>query len=228
MLSFSRGGMLSLCVAAIFVWARTRHKWFLSAVYIAAFLFVLATAGKELQDRFFSITKAEADESAQSRLTTWGIAIQLANDRPLFGVGIRNSVLFTHQMGADREGRAIHSQYLQTAADSGWVALALYLGLLVSIFLGLRQVRKFLRQYDDPETLKVKSLASALECALILFCFGAIFLSLEHFEMPYILMLLAVQLHAITRMVAKHHDHAAQPPPGPPRAWVPAPAGVRS
>jgi probable O-glycosylation ligase (exosortase A-associated) len=224
MLSFSRGGMLSLCVAAVFVWARTRHKWFLSAVYAVGFLFVLAASGKELQERFFSITKAEADESAQSRLTTWKIAIQMANERPLFGLGIRNSNLFTHAYGADMEGRSIHSQYLQTAADSGWVALALYLGLLASIFLGLRQVRRFLRKHDDPETLKVKSLTSALECALVLFCFGAIFLSLEHFEMPYILMLLAVQLHAITRMVARHYDRAAQPPPGPPRAWVPAPA----
>jgi hypothetical protein len=70
----------------------------------------------------------------------------------------------------------------------------------------------------------VKSLASALECSLVLFCFGAIFLSLEHFEMPYILMLLALQLHAITRMVAVKYDRAA-PPPAVPTA-PPAPAAV--
>ena len=119
MLSFSRGGMLSLCIAAILVLCRTRHKWFLAAVYAFAFLFILATAGPELQERFFSITKSEADESAQSRLTTWRIAIEMANDRPLFGMGIRCSNLKTHEYGADKEGRSIHSQYLQTLADSG-------------------------------------------------------------------------------------------------------------
>ena len=39
---------------------------------------------------------------------------------------------------------------------------------------------------------------SGVICSLFVFCFGALFLSLEHFELPYILILLAVQLHAIT------------------------------
>src|SRR5207237_3368107 len=85
--------------------------------------------------------------------------------------------------------------------DSGWIALGIYGFLIVSLFVGLRDVRRVLRQYTDPETDRVKSIASGVECALVLFCFGAMFLSLEHFEMPYIVMLLAVQLHAITRAV---------------------------
>jgi probable O-glycosylation ligase (exosortase A-associated) len=205
MLSFSRGGMLSLCVAALFMLIRSRHKGFLIIAYAVAALFFLAAAGDQLWERILSIGSYEQDESAQSRTTTWGIAIRMANERPFFGFGIRCSALYTHAYGADREGRAIHSQYLQTAADSGWVALALYLGLLASVFVGLRAVRKFIRNYHDPETMKVKSMTSGLECALVLFCFGAIFLSLEVFEMPYILILLAVQLHAITRMVANRY-----------------------
>jgi len=174
-------------------------------------LFVVASAGKELQERFFSISKDEADESAQSRLTTWGIAIKMANERPFFGFGIRNSNLFTYQYGADIEGRSIHSQYLQTAADSGWIGLALYVAMLLSAFLGLWSVRRFLRTYRDPETLAVKSMAAGLECALLLFCAGAVFLSLEHFEMPYILLLLAVQLNAITKMVAARYGTMTPP-----------------
>jgi probable O-glycosylation ligase (exosortase A-associated) len=206
MLSFSRGGMLSLCVGAVMIWLRARHKGFLSCVYVVLGLLVIALAGKELQDRFFSISQHDMDESANSRKTTWKIAIQMANERPLFGLGIRNSNLFTHTYGADMEGRSIHSQYLQLAADSGWVALGLYLAVLLSLFLGLWEVRQYLRRYHDPESLAVRSMASALECALVLFCFGAIFLSLEHFEMPYILMLLAIQLHAITRRVKAYND----------------------
>jgi probable O-glycosylation ligase (exosortase A-associated) len=222
LLSYSRGAMLSLCVVAPLVWARTRHKWFVTAVYAGLAVCVLAMAGKEVRERFVSISKHDMDASAQSRWVTWGIGLKMAQERPVFGYGIRNSNLFTYQYGADIEGRSIHSQYLQTAADSGLPALALYVAMLGSVFLGLREVRRDLRPFTDPYTLKVKSLASGLECALVLFCFGAIFLSLEHFEMPYILILLAVQLHAITRAVmARLPQPGTMPPTGAPPAAQP-------
>ncbi len=202
LLSYSRGAMASLGLTAILVWFRARNKRFVSVVYGIAFALLVVMAGPEIKERFFSIGKADVDESFQSRRTTWIIAIRMANNKPIFGYGIRNSTLFTQSMGADMEGRAIHSQYLQTAADSGWVALAIYLVLIGSLIIGLRDVRRVLRHYTDPESIKVKSIASGIECALVLFCIGAFFLSLEHFEMPYIVMLLAMQLHAITRAVA--------------------------
>jgi O-antigen ligase len=193
-----------------------------TAVYAGLAVCVLGMAGKEVRERFVSISKQDVDASAQSRWVTWGIGLKMAQERPVFGYGIRNSNLFTYQYGADIEGRSIHSQYLQTAADSGIPALALYVAMLASVFLGLREVRRDLRPFADPYTLRVKSLASGLECALVLFCFGAIFLSLEHFEMPYILILLAVQLHAITRAVtARLPQPGAMPPAGTPPAAQP-------
>jgi O-antigen ligase len=133
----------------------------------------------------------------------------MANEKPFFGFGIRNSNLFTFQYGADIEGRSIHSQYLQTAADSGWIGLGFYLAVLLSTFYGLWSVRRFLRIFHDPETQAVRSMAAGLECSLLLFCAGAVFLSLEHFEMPYILLLLAMQLNAITRLVAARYGSFA-------------------
>lgn len=218
LLSYSRGAMLSLCVAAPVVFLRTRHKLMVGVVYGFILASIPIMAGPQVRDRFMSIGKSDVDESAQARYTTWRIAVEMANERPLFGWGIRNSNLFTYSRGADIEGRSIHSQYLQTAADSGWVATGLYVMLIVSIYFGLRDVRRVLRPHDDPVSARVRSLASGLECALVLFCFGAIFLSLEHFEMPYILMLLAVQLHAITRAVVAKA--------GPPRAAAPGQLAV--
>jgi O-antigen ligase len=196
--TYSRGAMLALIPCAIWMWVRSRKKWFMSAAYLAGFVLLLASTGKEIEERFTSIGK----ENTNARWTTWGVAVRMAMDRPVFGFGIRNSNLFSHQYGADEVGRTIHSQYLQTAADSGWPALFLYLALIGSVLVGLWQTRRAIRKYTDPETQNVRSLASGLECALILFVVGATFLSLEHFEMPYIVMLLAVQLHAITRAVS--------------------------
>jgi len=202
MFSYSRGAMLALCAVAVLIWIRARNKGFVSVVYVGVAALVLVLAGKEIQERFFSVGEQGVDASAQSRWTMWAIAIRMAMERPMFGFGIRNSNLFTFQYGADEPGRAIHSQYLQTAVDSGWPALVLYISLIVSIFIGLWQTQRMLRKFNDPETQKVRSLAAGLECALFIFCFGAVFLSLEHFEMPYVIMLMAVQLHAITRAVA--------------------------
>jgi len=211
MLSFSRGGMVALGITSLPVLVRSRHKLILLGAYAALGVFVAGSSGKELQERFLTLFEEKKDDSEQSRLTTWAIAIRMANERPFFGFGIRNSNLFTYQYGADIEGRSIHSQYLQTAADSGWVALGLYLSLLTSTFAGLWSVRRFLRKFRDPETAAVRSMAAGLECALFLFCVGAVFLSLEHFEMPYILLLLSVQLYAITRMVEARYTAASTP-----------------
>lgn len=229
LLSYSRGAMLSLCVAAPVVFVRTRHKWMVGVVYACILACIPVMAGKEIRERFLSIGKQDLDESASSRKQTWGIAVQMATERPLFGWGIRNSNLFTYDRGADMPGRSIHSQYLQTAADSGWVAFGLYVGLIGSIFVGLWKSRKALRPYTDPETTRVRSMASGVEAALVLFCFGALFLSLEHFEMPYILMLLAVQLHAITKAVmARLHpvEAAGRPEAHPPALPRPAAAAL--
>jgi len=200
MLSYSRGAMLALIPCAALMWLRARNKVFMTLVYMAGLVALIATTGKEIEERFSSIGK----ENTNARWETWGVAIKMANDRPVFGFGIRCSALFIgkHEYSISVDNLTIHSQYLQMAADSGWPALALYAGMLGSVIVGLWQTRRMLRKFTDPDTRNVRSLASGLECALVLFCVGATFLSLEHFEMPYVVILLSVQLHAITRAVA--------------------------
>ena len=136
--------MLSLGVTAGLMFLRARNKWFVGVLYAIGVCLVLVMAGKEIQERFFSVKKYQEDNSANSRLTSWKIGLRIAAENPVFGVGVRNSPLLTYSYGADIEGRSIHSQYLQTAADSGVPALLLYLGLLGSVLVGLQQVRRHL------------------------------------------------------------------------------------
>ena len=67
LLSYSRGAMLSLCVVAPVIFMRTRYKWMVGVVYAGIAIAIPVMAGKEIQERFFSIGKADVDESAQSR-----------------------------------------------------------------------------------------------------------------------------------------------------------------
>ena len=200
MLTYSRGAMVSLIPCAVLMWVRARNKSFMTVAYLIGFVLLVTLTGKEVEERFASV----GTENTNPRWATWKVAVKMANDRPVFGFGIRCSPLFIGkgEYVVDVPNLTIHSQYLQLAADSGWPALALYAGLLGSVLIGLWQTRRALRKFTDPDTQDVRSLAAGLECALVLFCVGATFLSLEHFEMPYIVILLAVQLHAITRAVA--------------------------
>src|SRR5207247_759270 len=129
----------------LLMWWRSRHKVFVGAAYAIGVVLIIATTGKEIEERFMSIVK----ENTNARWATWDVAIRMANDRPIFGFGIRVSSTYigTGNYVIDVENRMIHSQYFQTAADSGWPALFLYLALLLSVLFGLWQTRRVLRKF---------------------------------------------------------------------------------
>ena len=141
MMSYSRGAMISACVGV--GWLLMTHRPRIHAAWaaVALALVVSVLAGQEIRDRFMSTRDYQRDGSAQSRFMNWAAAWHIAWDHPLTGVGVRNSWQYTAQYGNDRIGRTIHSQYLQTAADSGIPALALYLTIMGVSFHNFRRSR---------------------------------------------------------------------------------------
>jgi probable O-glycosylation ligase (exosortase A-associated) len=199
LMTYSRGAMLSLLVMLPVMLIRSRYRLRLSLAMAFFFAVLLPTmAGPEIKARFFTIQQHEIDETANLRWASWTAAVRIANDYPIFGVGVRNANLYSEAYGADMYGRTIHSQYLQLAADNGWVGMALYLMLLVSAWLALRRVRILARYKKDDETQRARAIAAGVECSLIVFCFGALFLSLEVFELPFLLLLLCAQLELVS------------------------------
>ena len=122
---------------------------------------------------------------------------------PLTGQGIRNSNIYSQKYGADRVGRTIHSQYIQVAADSGIPAMLVYIAMLGTALLYLRRCRRRCRQYvdeqtdeqgdsePDPLTRQLIAIALGCETSLLIFAFGGVFLSLEVFELPWALLVVA-------------------------------------
>jgi probable O-glycosylation ligase (exosortase A-associated) len=194
LMSYSRGAMLSLLVACPFWLLRSRRRTQVGLFYLLAALAVPVMAGKEIQARFSTIEQHEVDESANSRRGSWAAAARMANEYPIFGVGLRSANLLSHRFGADMEGRTIHSQYLQIAADCGWVGMLLYLGMYLALWLNVRRTFRLVRGRTDEDARRAYAIAAGVEGAAIVFCFGSIFLSLEVFELPYLLLLLAAQL----------------------------------
>jgi probable O-glycosylation ligase (exosortase A-associated) len=200
LMTYSRGAMLSLIVTGPLVAFRCRRR-----LQVAAFAGVLIVgaipimAGQEIQARFFTLEKNDEDDSANSRRRSWAAAWNMALDNPIFGVGIRNANLFSYDYGADVKGRTIHSQYLQIAADNGFVGLGLYLGMLASVWADTRFCRLAVKGRDDIRSRRTYLVATAVETSMAIFCFGGAFLSLENFELPFLLLLLGSQLAAVVK-----------------------------
>jgi probable O-glycosylation ligase (exosortase A-associated) len=197
LLTYSRGAMVSLILASPLIFLRSRHRITVGLVGLCLILSLPLLAGNEIQRRFFSVEQYDEDASAQSRFASWNAGWNMAKDHPIFGVGLRNSNLFSQDYGADVAGRTIHSQYLQIAADNGLVGIGLYLTALASIWWSARRTRRATRRVDDATARKAYAIAAGTEGAMAVFCIGAIFLSLEVFELPYLMLLLAAQLRAI-------------------------------
>jgi O-antigen ligase len=192
--------MLALVVAAPLLVLRTRRRLQFSLVFVALLAMVPYLAGQEIRQRFFSIQQYQTDGSANARFSSWEAAIQIANDHPVFGVGIRNANLVSYRYGADLEGRTIHSQYLQTLADAGYPGLFFYLVALACTWVAMARARRVLKRRDDPEAKLAHSMLNGVEGALFIFCFGAVFLSLEVFELPYLMALMGAQIASLTRV----------------------------
>jgi len=200
MLTFSRGALLTIIVSSPFLILRGPQRRMKIILALCAMPGVLYMAGAEVQNRFASTGDYSADASAQSRFDSWKAALKMAADQPLFGWGTRNSPLFIKEYGGDIEGRAVHNQYLQVAADNGFIGAGFYIGAIFFALLGYQRVIRRTRHDPHPEAQRLLMTAYAMQTSLIMFCFGALFLSLESFEPQYYMILLGIQLPTMLTM----------------------------
>lgn len=203
MMSYSRGAMLAALLATLWLLFHHRPRHHALVLALCGCLVVSVLAGKEIRERFSSTANYTADYSAQSRFDSWAAGWAIACEYPLTGQGIRNSNLYTRNYGADRDGRTIHSNYLQIAADSGIPAMLTYITMLGAAFWMMRRSRLLCLQYlddhydenplDEPDELTTQFIHLSLGCetSLFIFAFGGIFLSLEVFELPWIVLTVA-------------------------------------
>lgn len=203
LMSYSRGAMLSLALAAAWTLWHHRPRKQSAVLAVAAVMAVSVLAGHEIRERFSSTADFEADASANSRFDSWAAGWAIALDHPIFGQGIRNSNIYTANYGADRRGRTIHSNYIQIAADSGIPAMIVYLAMLGVAFANLRRTRLVARDYLDDcrerdplgepneHIRQMYFISVGCQASLFVFAFGGVFLSLEMFELPWLVIVLA-------------------------------------
>ena len=222
MMTHSRGGFLALAAGfCVLVW-RSRNR--VAGFSIGALIVVTAllVAPSSYIERIKSIQNYETDGSAMGRLAAWRTAINMAEDNPVFGVGLtlflRNYT--TYRSGEKNEGvRVAHNSYLQIWAECGSLALGVYLLMMVLTLVGIWRIQKKARQRYF--TSWITEYATMFEATWVAFIVGSTFLNRAHFDLAYHWIALVIAFEAIA-------DHEMENTTAYPRRMGPGLGDLRS
>ena len=199
--TYSRGGFLSIgAVSAIWFW-RSPHKLkTLCAVVIAAAL-ILPVLPQQFWDRMSTIdASADArDNSQQGRLHFWQVAVAMANDRPLNGVGHSGYQHAYDQydwtQGRFSTGRAVHSAWFGVLGELGYPGLVLFVLIVFNAMRACRRVRLAAKrgEIDGP----LAAYAVGFESSLVAFIVGGSFVSFQYSEMLWHYFALSIALERV-------------------------------
>jgi probable O-glycosylation ligase (exosortase A-associated) len=189
-LTYSRGGLLGLTVVLMMICIRARRKALGFALIFFAALAVLALAPEQWQARMDNFVQGKLDDSAQQRLVSWGTAWRLVQDYPITGAGfdaLPDENLFAAYQTAPLPGgfksSGPHSIYFQLLADQGFVGLFLFLAVIGSCILTLRNIRKKAKWLGAPSW--VENYTQMMEVALVGYLVSGTFLGLAYFDFIY-------------------------------------------
>ncbi|ROV59605.1 hypothetical protein EGH82_12900 [Vibrio ponticus] len=137
----SRGGLLG-CVAVLGMLGlkHIKSKTLLITIGVVAGLALFAVAG--ISDRQSGGAAEEGlDASAMGRLYAWEAAFKMALERPITGVGIDNFYVnyFYYSPHWDGLNHAVHSTWFGVLAETGFLGLIIFIGLIVCILKTCRQ-----------------------------------------------------------------------------------------
>ena len=141
--------------------------------------------------RMATIANYQQDASALGRINAWWMAFNLAKDR-FFGGGysVYNPTTFARYAPNPLDVHAAHSIYFQVLGEHGFIGLALFIVLWVTVWRWAGWLRRNGRA--TPETSWVADLGALTQVSLVGYAVGGAFLSLAYFDLPYNLLVLVV------------------------------------
>lgn len=214
--TYSRGGFLSMATLGAFWFWRSPQKLKTVAAVALATALVVPILPQEFWDRMASITAPaeERDDSSASRLHFWQVAVAMANDRPLLGVGhsgyprAYNSYDWSH--GQYLTNRAVHSAWFGVLAETGYPGFILFVLIIATSLLSCRRVRLAAKRGEVSWALG--RYAIAFETALIAFMVGGSFVSFHYCEMlwHYFALTMALERVAVAEMAVERTRKSAE------------------
>jgi putative inorganic carbon (HCO3(-)) transporter len=189
-LTGSRGGLLGISAVLLCVVLRGGHRIYGALLIIGFILALVFQGGETMKERAATIDDYRDEMSASSRLDAWVMAVEMMARYPGTGVGPGAFVRAFAALG-DREPLQAHNTYLQVGAEYGPIAgFALLFAVLAAITTA-RSCANMLRPISaNPEVRATYLLCEALLASLIGLFVCSMFLTLQLFELLYLLLLM--------------------------------------
>lgn len=192
MFTYSRGAFLGLLAVLFVVLWRYSKAWLLVAILAGAGLFYFSQQlfPEQWLARQETTVNYQEDYSAMQRIQAWGVAINVALDRPLLGAGFdlpgaNPQRWLDHAMFLgpwNNKPRAAHSIWFQILGHHGFVALFMFVGLLGATWWRLGRTARLARA---PDVLWIGHYARGMQLALVPYAVSGTFLSLAYFDLFY-------------------------------------------
>jgi putative inorganic carbon (hco3(-)) transporter len=191
----SRAAALALGVSLVAWAAISKHKTAGLAALPFVFIALLVFAPEQLVNRVSTINDYQEDYAATSRLDTWLFAWNYALNHPIFGGGY---TIFRQnfQAGAATGIFDAHSVYFEILAEHGFVGVAIFLTIVVSVVVSLLQSIKKLTEKNDPMRFHA---IGALAGAVAMFTAG-FFAVLSPFFMTYVPLVITAAIIKILKL----------------------------
>jgi probable O-glycosylation ligase (exosortase A-associated) len=219
-LTYSRGGLLGLAAVLGMIALKSRYRVLSAALLLVCGLLVLTFVPQKWTERMNTLNSGNLDDSAQQRLVSWGTTWNFAKDYPITGgsfYALPNVDVFQrYQPEALPEGflsSGPHSIYFQVLGEQGFVGLALYLFLIGSCIVTLRNLRKH-TTVVSPAMRWVITYSDIIETSFVAFLVSGAFLGFANFDLFYQLIACTI----ITKIIYRHELVAVQGSSQPVRA----------
>jgi len=221
--SQSRGAVLAIIAMAAFLWFKSRLKLALASLMVVAAIGLVSFMPEQWTERIETITNPRADASANSRLETWTMLLNLANDRPLTGGGFdaySDSIYEKYNPSYTGPKYAAHSIYFQVLGEHGWIAFSLFLIFWALVWRMCSQVARSSKGRSEYHW--AYWIAQMVKVSIVAYLVGGAFLNLAYWDVPYYLFVAV----AVTRSVLKQTEATESALAGTGSEMVPSPASV--
>lgn len=200
-LTQSRGGTLGLGAMGIYYWLKSPKKFQTGAIAIVVTGLIVAMAPGAYFTRMNQIGDTE-EGSASARLMAWGVAVKMATDNPLLGVGAGS---FPTKIGNEYRtpevygpGMTAHSVYFLALGELGVPGFALVLYFIIAGLVANGRLSKEVRERHGPKSIGAQLLASS-SAALIAFAVAGAFLSALYYPHIYVIAGLQAAIRHVVR-----------------------------
>lgn len=196
--SYSRGALLAVVAMTLVLWWKGRAKLWTGAaiIVLGAVLFTFMPA--EWFARMGTIETYNSDASAMGRVNAWYFAYNLASDHLLGGgFGTFSPSLFYKYAPNPTDFHAAHSIYFQVLGEQGFIGLAIFLCMLLLVFLTARSVIQLGKTAPDAQW--AGDLAAMIQVSFVGYCVGGAFLGLAYFDLPYTLLAILVLAQGVLK-----------------------------